>query len=295
VHALRLMELTQRMSSVMRFSDAEETVRTDPLANVLRTFARLYHLSLDCTLAVSKLDNFSDTVAMHAVESGADLTVIPWTLLAAENEEGRPYTVSQELEKYPLHYAYVNDVLNKVYGPVVVVLDRGIGNHGYRTRFIGIDGVVESHNMADKELDLRVDVLFIGGEDDRVALQLAQLIAVHGVRVTVVRVKSNAGDGALDHADDLAIRESALPVTEVASEADLTAHAKSMRAWDLVLIGRGAVSHDMVLGKVAHQLLDANCKPSLMIARAGHPVDLSSMSLEVPARRPSSMSHASAT
>lgn len=71
VAALRLFELGDRQSDVMRSSAAESLLRTDALLNVFRTFARLNKFSISGAIAASS----ADSVAEHAHSAGSDLVL----------------------------------------------------------------------------------------------------------------------------------------------------------------------------------------------------------------------------
>lgn len=79
IHALRLLELTQRTSAVMKYKDLRETKRQDPVLNVLRTFANLIGIkSLQTHLDYCPSTNYIKTVAEYSTEVEADLVLLPW-------------------------------------------------------------------------------------------------------------------------------------------------------------------------------------------------------------------------
>ncbi|PWN32772.1 uncharacterized protein FA14DRAFT_162059 [Meira miltonrushii] len=80
VDALRLMELTERTSAVMKVAEHDETVQADPLINVFRAFVRLNRLPIQAAMQVVPIDEFSSTVVTRAQNSKSDLVVLPWTL-----------------------------------------------------------------------------------------------------------------------------------------------------------------------------------------------------------------------
>ncbi|KAI8389338.1 Sodium/hydrogen exchanger family-domain-containing protein [Blakeslea trispora] len=79
VHAIRLLELTQRTSDVMKLKDMEETSRQDPVLSVLRTFT---NLSGGVELLGTHLDfqmrsKFVNTVANYSQSVSADIVLFP--------------------------------------------------------------------------------------------------------------------------------------------------------------------------------------------------------------------------
>ena len=81
VDALRLVELTERTSAIIKASDSTETlVAADPLCQVFRTFAHGNGIATSAALSIVPQDQFSALVASHAAEHASDLVVVPWAL-----------------------------------------------------------------------------------------------------------------------------------------------------------------------------------------------------------------------
>lgn len=184
VDALRIMELTERTSAVMRVAESEETIEADPLINVFRTFVRLNKLPVQAAMSVVPTDEFSTTVIERARRFGSDLVVLPWTLPAAgllgikthssSNEAGtsaaggifsRPVGAlfgagDSSTDHYTSHYqaAFVRRVVQTSPCHVGMLLERA----GASTAKAGHAGGWGQH----------VVFAFMGGPDDRCALDL---------------------------------------------------------------------------------------------------------------------------
>lgn len=79
IHALRLLELTQRTSAVMKYKDSRETKRQDPVLNVLRTFANLIGIqSLQTHLDYCPSTDYIKTISDYSAQVDADLILLPW-------------------------------------------------------------------------------------------------------------------------------------------------------------------------------------------------------------------------
>ena len=272
------------MSSVMRQTDADESVRIDPIAYILRTFSRVYHLNSDCTLAVAKEENFGDTVATQAVESSSDLTVIPWTVIrSGDKHESSDIPLLDELERNHSQTQYVRSLFKQVHGPIAIAVDRGLGNPGHRTRIVDEHGAVQAHPNAELDQTCLFRMLFKGGEDDRIALQIAQLIALHNHRVNVIRLKSKVvGEiGSIpDPEDEQALKDCNLHIEDVSSEADLISSVKDLDNWDVIILGRGEHDRGRVLGNLARKLAEARNRASLIVVRASLPLHLTSSTMD---------------
>ena len=62
IHALRILELTGRDSSVMRHAESEFMIRSDPILSTFRAFARVTHLATRSSLAVAEPEQFAETI-----------------------------------------------------------------------------------------------------------------------------------------------------------------------------------------------------------------------------------------
>lgn len=198
--ALRLIEMTERTSAVMRVAESDETLRADPLVNVFRTFVRLNKLPVHASMHVIANDEFSSTVVDRARDSGADLVVVPWTLPAAGTlgtgmESGasqsifaRPvetlFGTSTDLSDATRHYqaAFIRKVVQTSPCHVGLLLER--------------PGTPTSSMSAS--WGQHIVFAFMGGPDDRCALELLLrwCRASDEVYVSVYRYqKTEAGSG----------------------------------------------------------------------------------------------------
>merc|ERR1712093_523938 len=79
VHGLRLMELTERDSSVMRVSEIEEYANRDPVIKAFGTFGQSRALAVAGQIAVVPEHSFAGTLMSRARELRSDLVLIPWS------------------------------------------------------------------------------------------------------------------------------------------------------------------------------------------------------------------------
>ncbi|ROT34924.1 hypothetical protein SODALDRAFT_73898 [Sodiomyces alkalinus F11] len=76
-HGLRMLELTQRESSVMRVAE-QEHVQRDPIIGAFTTFTQLQSLTVSASLAVVPTSLYAETVISHARNVLSDVAIIPW-------------------------------------------------------------------------------------------------------------------------------------------------------------------------------------------------------------------------
>jgi hypothetical protein len=78
VHGVRLLELTDRHSSVMRVSAGEQAL-WDPVVNTFRAFGEWEDVSLMAGVSVVPEHSYADTVIAMALQDMADLLLLPWS------------------------------------------------------------------------------------------------------------------------------------------------------------------------------------------------------------------------
>ena len=194
VDALRLIELTERTSAVLRSQSADTLTRNDPVLSVFRTFGRLNRFSVSAFLSVINYDEFSSYVANHAREFGSQAVVIPWPLaphaaeVPAGHHFGLPYGPFDSLfsktsglddaASFVVRSQFVRKVFASSPSDVALFIDRGLSTDSGST--------IYPH----------VFLPFSGGPDDRLALSFVIQLCLHdGISATVVRIHGQESDG----------------------------------------------------------------------------------------------------
>lgn len=192
VDALRLIELTDRTSAVLKSQSADALVRTDPVLSVIRTFGYLNRMVVSTALSVIGYDEFPSHVASHVRETSAQMVIIPWSS-SSLNEEStndaspgistpavasvNPFeglfgakTSGRERSSAVVHTQFVRKVFAGSSADVALFVDRGLPQ--------SLDVQGGSH----------IFLPFLGGPDDRLALSfVVQLCMNPNITATVVR------------------------------------------------------------------------------------------------------------
>ncbi|CAG8444746.1 3449_t:CDS:2 [Ambispora leptoticha] len=186
VNALRLVELTDRMTTIMKGHETEETVLHDPIMNVFRAFGRMHFVNVRANLSVVRFDEFPGRVAQSAKETTSELVIIPWSGAGAITED--PFNShdiivgSRENKNTGPHTAsFVQNVFSEVPTNVGVFVDRGLG-------------VVPGGFSLEQDSSLTIKVFFpfFGGVDDREALIFVTRLIEHPyVTATILRIKKS--------------------------------------------------------------------------------------------------------
>ncbi|KAF8214149.1 potassium:hydrogen antiporter [Mycena galopus ATCC 62051] len=189
IDALRLVELTNRTSAVLKSQEADLLLHNDPIVSVFRTFGYLNRILVSAALSVVNYDDFPDAIAQHAADSESQMVILPWSrgatsVLDEHEEPGRtsgirnPFdgifhkTTTQDQTSSVVYSDFIRKVFLRSTTDVALFVDRGL-NMQY-------SGSTAQHLFLP----------FIGGPDDRLALAfLVQLCANPGVNATVFRIR----------------------------------------------------------------------------------------------------------
>ncbi|QRV87778.1 Sodium/hydrogen exchanger family [Ceratobasidium sp. AG-Ba] len=192
IDALRLIELTERTSAVMKVSAADELMQRDTLISVLRTFGHLNRIPVTSALSVVPRDAFASSVTSHARETDADLVVVPWSSAPSAIDEqpasgitpqnpfdaifgGRSAAVDKATSVF--YSQFIRRVFVESPADVALFIDRGLSP-------------LETSATYGQHIFLP----FFGGPDDRLALAFVVQLCVHpAVSATVVRMKKTEG------------------------------------------------------------------------------------------------------
>ncbi|KIM35156.1 hypothetical protein M413DRAFT_449865 [Hebeloma cylindrosporum] len=186
IEALRLLELTNRTSAVLRSQEADSLIYNDPVVSVYRTFGQLNHFDVSANLSVVNFDEFPEAIAKHVTDTKSEMVIIPWprgatSVLEEEIQEKvrtrNPFdgifhrTTSQDQTSSVVYSEFIRKVFAKSPSDIALFVDRGT---------IGPLSPVSKQHLF---------LPFFGGPDDRLALNfLVQLCERSWVTATVVRL-----------------------------------------------------------------------------------------------------------
>ncbi|KAI0772201.1 Sodium/hydrogen exchanger family-domain-containing protein [Irpex lacteus] len=198
IEALRLIELSDRTSAVMKSSVWDTLIHTDPLLGIFRTFGELNGMTVSTSLAVVSFDDLASSVTEIAGRTSSQLVLMPWLPPYQDRDmpsppvaESSPRSVNpfdslfrhtnndSTYNASALHSQFVRGVFS--HSKTDVALYVGLHNPGEATKVsTGASGTGGRHHLF---------LPFFGGPDDRLALEfVVQLCAHPRVTATVVRV-----------------------------------------------------------------------------------------------------------
>ncbi|KAI0058946.1 cation/H+ exchanger [Artomyces pyxidatus] len=188
VDALRLIELTERTSTVLKSQTADILMQSDSVLSIFRTFGRINKFSVSTSLSVVSHDEYYTSVADHAREFGSHMVIVPWNLTPAFAQEHSSSSSSSPIPYNPfdalfhksaahdatpsIHYSqFVRKVFANSPTDVALFVDRGVAH-------------------ASTSASPHIFFPFFGGPDDRLALSFVVQLCINGaITATVMRVQ----------------------------------------------------------------------------------------------------------
>jgi hypothetical protein len=179
--ALRLIELADRPSDVMKSSATDALLHTDPLIAIFRTFAELNGLPISAAMSIVPFGSLATSVAEHVRAVDTQLVLVPWlpSIQAPEvSDTGSPSAAQDRSTPFDMlfradrstslvHSHFVRGVFAQAGTNVALLIGRA-----------PLAGSEQTHLFLP----------FFGGPDDRLALDfVVQLCANPRVRATVLR------------------------------------------------------------------------------------------------------------
>lgn len=139
VHGLRILELTDRTSSVMQVTESGDHVelaaRRDPVVNAFKTFSRLHDVAVSGSVAVAPEDAYAQTVTAQAVTQESDFVLVPWSEAGKHtDDESVPAMLSSSSSQDRFagrsHHEFVQGVLAGAVCNVGIFISNGFFSSG---------------------------------------------------------------------------------------------------------------------------------------------------------------------
>ncbi|KAF2735140.1 K(+)/H(+) antiporter-like protein 1 [Polyplosphaeria fusca] len=212
-YGLRLLNLTDRGSSVMQVSELESYTAHDPVVNTFRTFGRLHNLAVSGEVMVVPESSFADTLSTRASES--DFLLIPWSETGGMSEQAIIQDKSTKNKLAESSYlSFVNTTFTQSTCTTAVLINKNFGgpkNKEGRAR-LKLSRTYSSVSLGSaREKDITAPIAdrshhvffaFFGGPDDRAALRVVLQLA-ENPEVTATLVHFEVPDSLLETVTDV--------------------------------------------------------------------------------------------
>jgi hypothetical protein len=172
IHVARMVEASERSSSIIKATHQTETFETDALLQMFRTFGRLTHVEVRSHLTIATKEDIAMDICEIVDSNNLDCLIIPWQTLQQQEQQqklspntflaangsggGGPDAAYWNTGTGDQNYI-VRALLRIASRPVAVVCDRGVN--------------LTDHDSNKQSVSILVP--FFGGPDCREALRLA--------------------------------------------------------------------------------------------------------------------------
>lgn len=204
VHGLRLIELTERGSTVMRVAEVDEYSAFDPVLNTFRVLGQLYNLAVSGEVSIIPQSSYAETLTSRAAEETSDLLVLPWSETGAM---GEAQTITRDSTRNKLasdsYSSFVTRALETAKTNTAVFVNKNFsGTLKQRptalTRRMSVVSLTSTHRehlttMPSTDRSHHIFMPYFGGADGRVALRLLlQLAENPEITATIVYYPNTA-------------------------------------------------------------------------------------------------------
>ncbi|KAJ6028795.1 hypothetical protein N7540_004371 [Penicillium herquei] len=219
VKGMRLVELTDRDSSVMKVS-AGEYAFFDPVINTFHAFGEWHDLSLMAGVSVVPEHSYADSIVSTAVQDTSDLLLLPWseTGTLADRQNGVELDTSGRFTNGE-YAGFVSEILSRVSGNVGILIDHNSDGSSKRPPLqrspsdFGTQDTTWTRPPPTGSRSHHLVLPFFGGEDDRFALRFViQLLQSDHVTATIIQIGSSRssspkGKGSSSDSSDIVFLE----------------------------------------------------------------------------------------
>jgi len=210
-HGLRMFELTDRLSSVMKDSEVDDYSAKDPVVNSFRTFGQLNNMAVSGEVQIVTEDAYAETLNASATSRRSDLVLLPWSETGAIGEAAYSDFLDTTLESFSnaSQNHFVRQFLANTPCNAAILVDhhfRGQAREHSRTlRRADTDHSVRSdqHHLTMPFVNRTHHIVFpfVGGPDDHFALTFVLRLARNpSVTATVFYVQLPVADDGISSA-----------------------------------------------------------------------------------------------
>lgn len=273
-YGLRLLNLTDRGSSVMQVSEMESYTAYDPVVNTFRTFGRLHNLAVSGEVLVVPESSFAETLSTRASDS--NLLLLPWSETGGMSEQA---IIEDKGTKNKLavssYIQFVNSTFDQSSIPVAVLVNKNFGGSKNKDRKQGLK-LTRTYSSVSLHADQAVTAPiadrshhiffpFFGGTDDRAALRLVLQLA-ENAQITATLIHFVIPDSFLE-SETTSTFSAAMP-SKAAGETVVTT-APSTREQDSALFAsmRASLPADLA-NRVVFETVPSDSPVKDVIARA---------------------------
>lgn len=203
VHGLRMLELTERLSSVMKETEADEWSTKDPVVNAFHTFGQLNNVAVSGEVQLVPEGAYPAVLSERATDRRSDMILLPWSENGTLSEaimtnmgDSAPHTFSNSV-----YNQFVSKFLDTAPCNAAVFVNNGFGALP-REEIRSLTRTLSSLSMRSTALAATAPLMnrghhiffpFVGGADDRVALRFVLRLAKNpNVTATIMHLRTSS-------------------------------------------------------------------------------------------------------
>ncbi|KAG6012903.1 hypothetical protein E4U43_007591 [Claviceps pusilla] len=199
-HGIRLLQLTDRDSSVMTVAQADDYTRHDPVVNTFRTVGRLHNLAASGEVAIMPETRYAEALAMKFTKMSSDLVLVPWTETGDMGDAQILSSTSVDDKIGSSYGTFVKSVLDSADLNVAVFFSRTCSTWDSKGKSNDFAKLMRADSISAVQEDVpiaplpnkpyHIFLVYFGDEDDRLALRLVlQLCETSKATATILRVQ----------------------------------------------------------------------------------------------------------
>ncbi|KAF5660158.1 potassium:hydrogen antiporter [Fusarium heterosporum] len=211
VRGVRLMELTDRTSSVMQSAELDEFSSRDAVFSAFQTFSRLNGVAVAGQVSIIPTSAYADTIVKYAEEAKSDFMLIPWSTYGGIAEESSTAALTETGNPHDRFFSrtyidYVQAAVQRSTCTTGIFINQNHNEPSSKNTLTRTRTGLSIHSAHDgpvvqRPVDQRQSIFvpFIGGKDDRAALLFAlQLAHNPHVSIHVIHLHFNEDDHEID-------------------------------------------------------------------------------------------------
>lgn len=274
IHGLRLLQLTDRDSSVMTVSQVDNYSRHDPIVNTFQTMGQLRRLAVSGEVAIMPEHRFAQALLTRSASMAPNLLLVPWSETGSI-VDSQILSSSAQADKLVSPYTpFVTSILDNREQNVAVFFTRS-DQDGSNERPAEEKGkLTRQHSFGIMRQDFPVAAItrqqyhifmtYFGGADDDFALRLVLQLCKDSQATATILKASVANDGASSSqrnlidsfvdqmSNEMANRVKLEHLDGLNTVEDVVQHAST----SFEMSSRGPQSYLVVVGRHAHDNLD---------------------------------------
>lgn len=185
VHGLRLYELSERQSSVMKDYEIDDFSNRDPVVNAFHTFGQLHNVAVSGQIEFVPEGSYAEVLTGAASDHQSDMVLLPWSETGKLVERTTPLGPAPSSFSSGSHNQFIADFLSSVSCNAAIFVNKGFGALPRKETktlarvitTLSLQSIGGSPTSPISDPSHHIFFPFFGGADDRVALRFVLRLA----------------------------------------------------------------------------------------------------------------------